>query len=549
MSQAGTPSFGRHLWLLWRFRLSIALNRGRGGRVLSALAFAASCAPAVGLFIAFDRLLGWGPVASSAVWPPFLVNLTCFVTTCVWCAWPMLSAGVDDHSELSRYLAFPITGFRLMLSSTLASLFEPRALVFYAPVAGAAMGYSRLHPPVSMGLAVALFAAFVAFNAALGRVGLHLVLGVLRRPRNARLIGGFMVALILACSFIPPIDVSWLFSLGAGASVLSERVIEDAARALSRVPPGWFGAGLAQLSLGSISGALEELLSLCILTVLSLSVAQGLLLDFHRQLGRGGSFMPLSRRTNPFAKTPGVASTLLARELVELWHNPRARLLACVPFLLAIVLRLLSGRELFVFLAGATADAWVLGALCLYGTVVIASTFSQNTFAYDGHGLAFLLAAPVDLAKVLKAKNLAHALSATALSVVVSGFYLVYFRKGGLWDWACAMAAVACILPVLLSAGNLLSVFFPVRFHADLRRRDKLPFVASLLGVAAAAVGSAPFAYALRLEAKAGVSASTVGRLLSFAVAAWIFYGLLLGPSISLLRRRREQVLAAVTRD
>ena len=38
-------------------------------------------------------------VAESNVWPYFILNLLCFVTTAVWVTWPLLSAGVDDHSR------------------------------------------------------------------------------------------------------------------------------------------------------------------------------------------------------------------------------------------------------------------------------------------------------------------------------------------------------------------------------------------------------------------------------------------------------------------
>src|SRR5207249_125012 len=138
------------------------------------------------------------------------------------------AAGVDDHSELSRYSAFPISSLRLMIASTFASLFEPRSIVIYAPVTGTALGYLKLHPPSSLPLALALFLAFVAFNAALSRIGLHIVLNVLRQHRSAELIGGFFVVTLVACSFIPPIDTSWLNGIGAGLTAISDKVIENA---------------------------------------------------------------------------------------------------------------------------------------------------------------------------------------------------------------------------------------------------------------------------------------------------------------------------------
>jgi ABC-2 type transport system permease protein len=191
--------FFQHLWLLWGLRLTIGLNRGKKPRrLLAALAVVASAAPGPMLALAFYRLLTLPAVASSPVWPEFLLTLLCFVTTCVWFAWPVMSAGVDDHSELTRYSAFPISSFRLMLASTLATLLEPRSIVFYAPVVGAAAGYMRTHPPSSLLLSGLLFLAFALFNAALSRVGLHLVLNVLRQKRSGQMIGGFFLVVIIA---------------------------------------------------------------------------------------------------------------------------------------------------------------------------------------------------------------------------------------------------------------------------------------------------------------------------------------------------------------
>ena len=38
-----------------------------------------------------------------------------------------------------------------------------------------------------------------------------------------------------------------------------------------------------------------------------------------------------------------------------------------MPFVLAILLKLLSGRDLFVYLLGQSADAWLMGGLSVYG--------------------------------------------------------------------------------------------------------------------------------------------------------------------------------------
>ncbi|MBK7863828.1 MAG: hypothetical protein IPJ65_35520 [Archangiaceae bacterium] len=549
-STARQVGFAEHLRLLWGLRLAIGLNRGEGkSRALAVLGFIASSAPSVVVGWSFFQLMQVPAIATSRYWPDFLLNLLCFVTSCVWVTWPVMSAGVDDHSELSRYSAFPISGFRLMLASTLASLFEPRAIVFYAPITGAALGYAHIRPMHWPVLGAAFYVTFALFNAALSRVGLHVVLNVLRQRQSASLIGGFFVLMLVGASFIPPIDTTWLTQLGDGIGVVPDSIIKDAALALGRFPTGWFGAALHVLWQGRLFRAFELLTYTIAFTLISMTVAYGLLLHFHRHTGRGGPAEGESREANPFRRTEGTFATLALREAVDLWHNPRARLLASVPFVLSILLKVLSGRDLFVYLLGRTADAWVMGGLCLYSAVVIASTFSQNTFAYDGHGFTVFLAAPIELGRVLLAKNLVHAGGAFAIALTEAVFYVGYFGHGTPFDVAAALCGVLALIPVLLAAGNFLSLYFPVKFHANLARRDKLPFAASMLGVGAAAIGAAPFSWALRLRGERGVDGSTV-FLLALAVAfTWGVYRLSLPLAMRLLGQRRELILRAVTRE
>ncbi|MBL8953901.1 MAG: hypothetical protein JNK82_24200 [Myxococcaceae bacterium] len=542
--------FAEHLRLLWGLRLAIGLNRGEGkSRALAVFAFVASSAPSLVVGASFYKLMHVPAIAHSEAWPEFLLNLLCFVTSCVWVTWPVMSAGVDDHSELSRYSAFPISPFRLMLASTLASLFEPRAIVFYAPVTGAALGYAHVRGVHWPFMAVAFYVSFALFNAALARVGLHVVLNVLRQRRSVELIGGFFVVMLVGASFIPPIDVSWLFEIGDGLGVVPDSLIEDAALALGRFPTGWFGHGMQALAHRRPAAAVADLFGIVELTMLAMVVAYGLLLHFHRHTGRGGPSEGEAREANPFARTQGTFATLVLREAVDLWHNPRARLLATVPFILSILLKVLSGRLLFVFFLGQTADAWVMGGLCLYSAIVIASTFSQNTFAYDGHGFTVFLAAPVELGRVLVAKNLVHAAGAFFIASVEAAFYVVYFGHGGPLDVLASLLGVAVLVPVLLAAGNFISLYFPVKFHANLARRDKLPFAASMLGVAAAAVGGAPFTWALRMRVQDGVDVSTVLLLAVCAAGSFMLYRLTLPLAMRLLVQRREVVLRAVTRE
>jgi ABC-2 type transport system permease protein len=552
VNRPAAPGFFRHLWLLWGLRLHIGLNRGPGrSRLLAVGAFLLSSAPAWGLGVTFYGLMRLRPVAESDVWPFFILNLLCFVTAAGWVAWPLMNAGVDDHSELGRYAPFPISPFRLLIASTVASLFEPRALVFYAPLTGAALGFASVHPVRAKWFAVLLYVLFALLNAAWSRVGLHLVLNVLRAKNSAQLIGGGFVLFLAAASFIPPIDTSWLTAVGeGGVDKLDMALIVDATLALGRVPPGFFGDALLELTYGYRRNALIDGVGMVFFMLMGMGIAYALLLRFHRSVGRAGPAVKESGDHNdPFVRTRTVYSTILVREALDLWRNPRARLLASVPFVLTILLKLTSGRALFEFLLGASADAWLMGGLSIYGAVVMASTFSQNTFAYDGHGLAMLIAAPVELGDVLRAKNRVQGAAASGMALLVGVFYRVYFGKGSALDFLCAMAAVVAVVPVLLAAGNFLSLYFPVKFHASLKRRDKLPLTASMLGIVAASVGCAPFAWALRFAGKSGPTWQTFAMIALCATVNVMLYRALLPLALRLLDQRREFVLRAVTRE
>lgn len=544
------PSFSRHLFLLWGLRVRLGLNRTAGRHPLLAVAlFGLSALPSVPFFFLGVAMMRNPVVRDSPVWIVFILNLLCFVTFCVWCAWPLLSAGVDDHSEVSRYRAFPVSPLRLLVASTVASQAEPRALVFISPLIGAAWSLLVSRAPWTWAAGLALLLAFALLTAAWSRAATHLVLNVLRAPNSAQILGGGFVVFLLVCAFIPPVDVSWLGQRGGGVSALDLRVVANAGLALGRVPPGFLGNGLVELAMLQPGGAARAFLGLLAFAALGLGVAYVLLVSFYRGVGRGGAPKPVRGPQNPFGRTPTRARSLLVREALDLWNNPRARLLASVPFILGIFLKVLSGRALFGHFVGLRADAWLLGGLALYGAVVVGSTFSQNAFAYDGHGMGVFLSAPISLRDVLRAKNLTHAGAGLGVGIAAIFFYRVYFGHGSRWDIALALAGLLAVVPVLLTAGNFLSVAFPVKFHANLQRRDRLPLVASMLGIVGATIGCAPFAYALRRQASAQPGFHEASVVLTCAAFAWVVYAATFPFAVRALELRREAVFQGVTRD
>jgi ABC-2 type transport system permease protein len=135
------------------------------------------------------------------------------------------------------------------------------------------------------------------------------------------------------------------------------------------------------------------------------------------------------------------------------------------------------------------------------------------------------------------------------MGLLVVLFCVASFRAGTLTDVACAVLAVTTLVPVLLTSGNFLSLFFAVKFHANLKRRDKVPFIASMIGVAAASIGAAPFAWGLRLVGNEGPSLGTLWAQVFATAISWSLYALTLPVALRVLTERREFILRAVTRE
>ncbi len=559
----------RQLALVWKLRLTIAANRFRRGQgPLFALAgtlalFGISGALGFGLFSLFSA----PALAADPIWTHFLLRLIAFLLSAIAIVWPILSAGVDEQSELTRFTLFPIRPFRLFLSSTLASFFEPRALFVWPLALGLVLGYGA-HRPFCLPAALALTAAFVAFNIVWGSVALTFVLNLLRHRRSAELIGLAFIAAMLGAAMLPPlpVDLGWIHALfGGGGAADGSALIDTQAlalrlsQALGRTPPGLLATGLEALSMNPPLTAAQSLeqtlhalfrlaLPLHLLTFVGLCLSYRLLLAFYRGTAQPS---PKARqaRHRKSSLTGSVRWLFAERELSDRLRNPKARLLVAVPFFLCILLKLVSARTLAEAFLDQSADAWLLYALCAYASVVVTANFSQNSFGYDGAGLALLFAAPAPARELLFAKNAVHALVALTVALLLTLFYALYAGMpagASLWVGLLAMAGQ---LPLLLLVGNALSIAAPRKFHASLRRRDRAPIASTLCGFAAACLALAPSALVLRAMGRGGPTPATLALLAAIALASLALYALLVQKTARLLDARREHVLQLVLRE
>ncbi len=179
----------------------------------------------------------------------------------------------------------------------------------------------------------------------------------------------------------------------------------------------------------------------------------------------------------------------------------------------------------------------------------MAMNFAQNAFAYDGHGLAMLYAAPVSLGDVLLAKNLAVFTASGLVCVLLCLFYSVYLHAVPPWVLLAVVAGAATQLPLLVAAGNFLSSLSPRKYHASLRRRDRAPIFTTAMGFVAAVAAVAPTALVARYFGRQQPGPAAALALVGTALAAAAVWRATLPRAAALLERRREAVLNAVTRE
>lgn len=549
------PGLVQHLWLLWRMRAQIAGNRSRANGLLgSALGNLALLGSGLAIAAGVYRVFANPAIARAPMLELFLLQLLGFLVAVMWIMWPIVTAGVDDSAELSRFTTMPIRPVRLFLASSLAALVEPRALVFYPVLFAAALGYASAHGVglnwTALGIGTA---AFALFNVAWGRVGLTATLNVLRHRRSAEILGGGFLVTLFLCALVPPLDTSWLTAAAQGGGVSVDKIdvaiIEAALLVFSIVPSGAWGLSL--LAPYTHMRWMTPVLWLypAAYAVLGFGIAFALLLRFYANTARAGrNEVQVSRGAPPF-RSASLFRVLLERELRDLLHNPKMRLLCALPFFLTILLKLVQAREVIRVLAGPHTDLWIVVLLTTYGGVVLAANFAQNAFAYDGQGLFLLFAAPVPLRLVLIAKNVVHGAASLLLGLALFTFYALYVHHPAGPDAAAALATLAFQVLLILAIGNVLSVIAPRKFHAGLQRRDRVPPLTTAGGILGAGLALVPLRLAVATTPGMPLGwLQVLALVLSVGLGAAAYF-LALKPALELLERRREDVLRAITRE
>ncbi|MCG8315814.1 MAG: hypothetical protein MI976_21605 [Pseudomonadales bacterium] len=547
------PGFLRHLYLLWHLKALVSHKRTTrfsrfGGRLSALVVFL----PGLALGLCTFWFMTQPTISEERVVSQFYLNILCFVTAMLWILWPVLSAGIEDSSERTRFRAVPISEFRLLVASMLSGLAQPVGIYMFAPLTGACLGYARSQHFSfdDWGLALVLLVSFVAMCATWSQVGVYWLRDVMQAKRNGQALTLSLLVLILVGMLLPQVDISWLYEQAtSGEGGLTPEIDEFAriAQAFSKIPPGYLGEGLMALSEGRLLGVCIETLGMVLLAILGLMVAKRQLV--HSQVSPS-TFSNLEYSGAVFSKNGTLDSVLEIREAYELWRNSRVRLLIAVPIVLVVVLHLVSALELLAHFWGVKVQVWMLTGVGCYSTALLLLTFTHNVFAYDGRSLLTLISAPITPLQILNAKARVHRAMSFCVGAVSVLFYWLYVAPEIHITWLLlTIIAIGMVVPVSTSIGLWVSIYFPVKFDASLNRKQRQPFYVALIGFAGVLMAALPMILAIGWLLNGGTFIVAIGVLTLMAMIVWCGHIYFMPNLAKQFADRQAEILAAITRS
>lgn len=540
------PSWARQMLLLWGLRRRLA--RGGAERGLGGLLSKGGLFVLLGTGLLFARLtfalLTSEPVVEDNHLTLFLLLLLGFLASTLQILWPVVTATVDDAAEISRFNAFPIRPRQLFFASLLASLVEARTFPIWGALFGAAAAMVTRGTSALIAFPATLALGFA--SGAWGRAMLHVLLDLLRSRRSAEAMGGGLLILLFLTALVPPPDLSWFKTLRLGAEGVDSQLMAGATVVFTILPTGAWGWALFMGTIDVPVGAILAIAGLLVTGGIGAGVAWVFLARFHRHAARALPHFQPGRRTRRAFASPSLFLVLAERELRDVLLNPRVRVMAALPFFLTILLKLVGARALAETLWATRADAWLMGAVAAYGTVVLGGGLAQNAFGYDGHGAAALFAAPVAPSLLLRAKNLVHGGAAMLLSIALIAFYALLIEVPSAWITLAVLGSALWQAAWFVAVGNLLSVLFPVRFNASLKRRDRAPPPSVAVGLVATGFSLLPLTLVLRSGMFATSPVAALAFVWLFVPLGFAFRAASERRALQLLQNRRADVLRAV---
>jgi ABC-2 type transport system permease protein len=460
-----------------------------------------------------------------------------------WQLFPLMATAFNQTIDTSSLLHFPLSYGAYVAVRLVFGALDIATALGVAWTLGLFTGIAAARVDL-LGWELAVTLAFLSFNVLFARMLFVSIEGWLSRRRSREILGFALLLLMIGFQLSGPIVDRY-----GGQSTPDELLLIQKLLPLERsVPPGLPESILTRAAEHRESAAAMSLAALVLYSgVVFLMLDLRLRARYRGEGPRNGE----ARRTAPQAtavragwKIPGLAGPVSALYEKELYYFSRSG-----PMLFTLIMPLVVVFFMWAWRKGAFAQqsGFLLplgAAYCL----TLLTNLVYNSFGGDGSGIQFLFFSPVSFRQVALAKNLAQV---TVLLVEVSILWLgivTIYHPPRFRVVALTAAWYLFAVPLNLTLGNLLSVYFPKRIDYSTfgRQRAAPTTILISLGVqlAALAVGAASV---LITHQHRGLWGATL-ILLALAIPALAAYFLLLGRIEQIARKQREVLTSELCR-
>ncbi len=467
-----------------------------------------------------------------------------------WQLYPILRAGYSNTFDASALLRFPVTYRTYFFLRCFYGALEPVGLVVVLAMAGITAGVSAASPALLPWCAIVIV-LIVALNILTTQLVLTWVERWLAQRRTREILGIVFFLFVIGIQFIGPV-ARRLERSGDRSKApirITRESISTIVTAERLLPPGLAGYTLSRAQRHENGRA-----ALSLATLSAYGITMVFLLDLRlRKQYRGENLgeTAVKRRAEADASLrvgwnifglPDPLAAMVEKELRYLIRSGPMLLSFLMPLVVLLIFGGTSSKQLPQQFSSMTFPLVAAYSLLILTNVV------YNTFGGDHAGIQFYFMSPLPLRKVLLAKNAVHA------SIFVSELALLWLAvrvlrtTPALWITAATMAAVPYALGLELSAGNIMSIYWPKKLEFQMMGRQRTPQTTALLalGVHAVVVSTTGLVFVAAQHYGVGFA---IPAFLLMALGGIALYAWVLAKAEALAMRRRETLFEALCRE
>ncbi|MGH9477053.1 MAG: hypothetical protein ACRD1C_12080 [Terriglobales bacterium] len=480
---------------------------------------------------------------SALLWPLFLF----------WQIFPIAASTFSEHIDTSHLARYPLTFRAYSLVRVLFGSVDVANLVGSLCLLGLTVGTGIARPRL---LTVMVPAAllFIAFNLLLAQMIFVWLERWLAKRRTREIMTVIFFLVILGFNFIGPVTERWSH-ISRGAEAAHLRLLVPLAAWL---PPGLPGEALAAAAQGNWLAGLGALvvLAVCAAVVLKLLNIRLRAEYAGEVLSEGLPATPVKRLRSAaapaaarWARLPGLdgpAAAVAHKELNYVRRSPVMFFSLAMPVVILVLFALGGFGGHGPGLARAAGYAYPVGlayALLAFTNLVF------NVCGAEAGGIQFYFMAPVRFRQVLAGKNLAYAVLLAIEAAVLYVIACLLDRPPSAVILAATLVGFVFATLCTLSAGNIVSLYFPKKLDLSRMGRHAARGTSSMIAMAIQAV-----AVGLVVLAMLGgfvLHAPWVGLavVVVLGVLAAIVYAMVLAQSDGLALARREALISELSKS